>query len=74
MTQYRALRELRYPTDPKIIERLVAGENIPIGQRHMKVVKVGAVAGDIPEASVPTLLEKGWIEEVRPARGGAARE
>lgn len=64
MTAYRALRELRYPTDLEVVARLVAGENPPLRQRGMKTVKEGAIVEDLPAESIPMLLEKGWIEEM----------
>lgn len=75
MTAYRALRELRYPTDPEIIAKLVAGENPPLRARHMKVVAAGIVVDDLPAESIPVLIEKGWIEEAHPhaERGPAPR-
>ena len=83
MTAYRALRELRYPTDPEIVARLVAGENPPLRARHMKTVAAGMAVDDLPAESIPLLLEKGWIEEAYPhaehvssprrAFGGAAK-
>ncbi|KKK79413.1 hypothetical protein LCGC14_2833740, partial [marine sediment metagenome] len=31
--RYRVLRGLSYPTDPKVIRRLLAGERIPLEER-----------------------------------------
>lgn len=72
---YRALRELRYPTDPEVIAQLVAGKNPPLRARGMTKVAAGAIVDDLPVESVPVLLAKGWIEpyvydEHPPAEGG----
>ena len=62
--RYRVLRGLSYPTDPKVIRRLLAGERVPWEERRMKVVDVGVVVNDIPAVSVPGLLARGAIEAV----------
>ena len=69
---YRALRALYYPTDPAIVKRLVAGENLRMGERQMREVEAGTIVEDLPEVSVPGLLKAKWIErlpeeEPRPA-------
>ncbi len=65
MTKYRALVDLRYPTDPAIIERLLKGETIPDAQLgHVRDVKAGHTVDDIPATSVAGLLAKGRIEVV----------
>ncbi len=65
MTRYRALVDLRYPTDPAIIKRLLDGEDIPDAQLgHVRDVKAGHLADDIPATSVAGLLAKGRIEVV----------
>lgn len=61
--KYVTRRGLNYPTDPQIIARLQAGENIPFEERGLKWVEEGEVVDDIPEVSVPWLLEQGLIEE-----------
>lgn len=60
--QYRVLNALDYPTDPKVIKRLLAGEQIPWEERRMKHVEPGEVVDDVPECSVPWLLEQRQIE------------
>ena len=65
-TQYRVLHgPLFYPTDPDIVRRLHEGESIRWGDRKHKEVPTGALVDDIPLVSIPILLEKGWIEEVK---------
>jgi hypothetical protein len=63
--KYRALKDLKYPTSPAVLHRLTAGENVSWAERHNKSVKAGDIVSDIPAASIPVLLEKGWIEEVK---------
>lgn len=63
-TAYRALVGLAYPTDPKIHERLVGGEDIPWDERGLKEVPAGSIVNDIPESSTVWLLEQGLIEVV----------
>lgn len=63
--KYRVLRGgLEYPTDPAVVERLLAGENIPYGERGMVRREEGAVVDDVPACSVPWLVEQGYIEPV----------
>ena len=62
--RYRALVGISYPTNPEIIKRIQAGEVIPYEERGLKEVPAGAVVDDIPEVSVPWLLEQGYIEKV----------
>jgi hypothetical protein len=62
--KYRALRGLAYPTDPKIVKRLQAGEDIPWEERGCKEVAAGQVVDDIPSVSLAWLLDAGAIEEV----------
>lgn len=65
--KYRVLASgLCYPTDPRIIRRLQAGENIPMAQRGMcEPHRIGDIVDDVPKASVPGLLAKGWLELVQ---------
>ena len=73
--QYVARIPLEYPTDPAIIKQLAAGEAVPYAQRGHKRVEAGEIVTDLPRESVPVLLKKGWIEEVRePADEAAAAE
>lgn len=64
MTHYRALAPLSYPTDPRIVARLLAGDTVPFAQRRLRHVARGEVVADIPAVSVPWLLEQSLIEEV----------
>lgn len=62
--RYRTRVALSYPTDPAIIARLQAGEQIPLQDRRLRQAEAGEVVGDIPACSIPWLLEQGAIEEV----------
>ncbi|MBF8255134.1 MAG: hypothetical protein HW375_41 [Anaerolineales bacterium] len=63
--QYRVLGTLTYPTDPKVIKRIQAGEVVPMEERGpVKTVGPGKIEDDIPAVSVPWLLEQGYIEVV----------
>lgn len=64
MKKYRALVDLFYPTDAKVLRALAAGENLPLRGRRMKHVAAGDEVTDIPPVSVKGLLEAGRIEEV----------
>lgn len=56
---------LCYPTDPRIVKRLAAGENVPMAQRAMcEPHAIGDVVDDVPSPSVPGLVRKGWLQEV----------
>ena len=67
--RYRVLVEgFCYPTDPAVIKRLLAGEQVPWQERKVKEVPAGAVVDDVPAASVASCLAQGWIE---PVEGGA---
>jgi len=56
---------LTYPTDPRILRRLAAGERIPLSERRMcRPHEIGEVVEDIPKASTAGLIKAGWIEEV----------
>lgn len=60
--RFRVLKGINYPTDPEILRRLRAGENIPWPDRQMRRAEPGDVVDDLPTASVPWLLEDGAIE------------
>lgn len=64
--RYRVLAGdgLWYPTDPKVIKRLLAGEQIPMEQRGLKHAPQGAVVDDVPQCSVGWLTEQREIEPV----------
>lgn len=63
MARYRALNTIEYPTDPAIIARLRAGENLPYNQRGaIRRLKPGDIADDLPAASIAGLLARGDIE------------
>lgn len=64
MSRYRALVGLSYPTDPAVLARLAAGEDVPLGERRMRHVEAGAVVDDLPATSLPWLLGDGLIEAV----------
>lgn len=64
--KYRALVELQYPTDERVIARLLKGEQIPMDERgDLYEIGPGAIAEGLPACSVPWLLEQGLIELVR---------
>lgn len=63
--RFRANVDLSYPTDERVIARLLAGENLPESERTNKDVDRGEIVDDIPACSVPWLLEAGAIEEVK---------
>lgn len=64
MTKYKILDKgpISYPSDPDIIKRILAGEKIPDAERKLVEVSPGEIADNIPEVSVPYLLENGHIE------------
>lgn len=64
--KYRVLVSgLTYPTDPRILRRLAAGEDIPLGQRNMCAPHaVGDIVDDLPKAAIAGLIGAGWIEPV----------
>jgi len=64
--KYRTLISgLCYPTDPRIIRRLIAGEKIPLGERGMcEPHRVGDIVDDLPRTEIAGLIKAGWIEEV----------
>ena len=61
---YRILVELSYPTDPAVLARLRAHEGVPWEERGMVVHLPGELVADVPEESVPWLLEQGVLERV----------
>lgn len=65
MKKYRCLVDLRYPTDPAIIRKLKAGEDIPMHRRGARIAARGEIVTDLPAVSIPGLLEARWIEEVK---------
>ena len=64
MPKYRVLKELFYPTDARILRRILDGEDVPMVERAMQHVPIGAIVSDIPTVSIKGLIENGWIEEV----------
>ncbi len=70
---YRALIDLAYPTDADIIDRLVAGEDVPWEDRSIKQVGAGELVSDIPTVSLPWLLEQGLVEPVVEAENAVNR-
>ena len=71
---WRLLRDLWYPTDPAVVQSLTNGDNPPLRSRGMRHITAGEVVGDIPAASVPVLLAKGWIEPVTLTPKGAKHD
>ena len=66
VTRYRVLRGLSYPSDPKITERIIAGDHdIPMAERKMERHEPGEIVDNVHPLSVPWLLEDGVIEEVK---------
>ena len=63
-TVYEALVGLTYPTDPKVLERLAAGEEVPLEELNLTEVAPGARVTDIPAQSIGWLLEQGLIRKV----------
>lgn len=63
--RYEVLVGLTYPTttDPEVWERLWAGDTVTPAERKSKRVEAGAVVTDIPERSIPWLLEQGIIHK-----------
>lgn len=59
MTKYRALVGLSYPATEKDVNLRLKGK--PCEWKH---VAPGEIVTDIPEMSIPWLLEDGRIEEV----------
>lgn len=62
--RYRALVDLMYPTDRRILARLRAGEVLKMRERGDKFVAAGEWCDDIPKEAIPAFLAKGRIEEV----------
>lgn len=61
---FRVLSGLSYPTDPAVIRRLLAGDQVPLAERNLKRAEPGAIVNDIPAVSLPWLVEQGLIEPV----------
>jgi len=61
---YRVLTDrLTWPADRAIVERLLAGENVPQDARgELCEAAQGEIRTDLVPESVPALLERGWIE------------
>lgn len=64
MPRYRVLVPISYPTDPAVLARIRKGERVPMAERGLKRVARGSVVSDIPERSIPWLIEQGCIERV----------
>lgn len=62
--RYRVLRPILYPTDQTILARIRQGERVPMAERGLKRVPPGRVVTDIPQRSIPWLIEQGCIERV----------
>ena len=63
--RYRALRGLNYPTDPKVIRRIQAGEKVPVEERRETRVEAGEILEDLPPVVERSYLDRGdCIEEV----------
>lgn len=60
----RAVVDLWYPTDPDIIARLLAGENLRWGERGVRRVRAGEFCDDLPIGSRAVQIAKGRVEEV----------
>lgn len=79
MTRYRVLApSLFYPASPAFDEQLRAAADLPADERQHAVEAIakaggftqadqGAIVTDLPEASLPWLLEQHLIEVVAPA-------
>lgn len=57
--RYQVLTELSYPKTDDGVRRAQKGEMLD--RSEMKVAAVGTIATDIPEVSIPWLLEAGHI-------------
>ena len=69
--KYEVLVEVDYPTDPDVIKRLLAGEQVP-AEEQGRVTRTPAAEGeppvivdDIPACSAAWLLEGGIIRKVK---------
>ena len=69
--KYRVLVDgLTYPTDPRILRRLAAGEQIPLGKRGMcEPHPIGDIVDDLPRGSIAGLIAAGWVEPVEEVVG-----
>lgn len=66
--QYRVLgRGAYYPTNPKAIKRIQAGEKVPFEERGMVDARPGTIITDVPAAAVESLLAQGLVEPYLPA-------
>lgn len=73
---YRVLdAALHWPKDAAIIERLFAGEQIPMGERgEIRTALQGEIVTDLPPGSVGWLVEQGLIEPVAAAAAVTTRK
>ena len=62
--RYRVLVGLTYPTDPEVILRIQDGGTVPAHSRGLKRAEPGEIVDDLPEASLPWLVEQGMVEPV----------
>ncbi len=64
-----------FPADPAVIERLAAGEQIPMEERGEIIeLEPGDESDQVPAVSLPWLLEGGLIEPVNAAAKRIAAE
>jgi len=65
---YRVLTDLlTWPADRAVVERLLAGEDVPQDERgEQREAFKGESVTDLVTESIPALLERGWIELVDP--------
>lgn len=63
--RYEVLVGLTYPTttDPDVWARIWAGDSVSPAERKNKRAEVGAIVSDLPERSIPWLLERGNIRK-----------
>jgi len=58
---------LTWPADRAVVERLLAGEDVPHDARGViREAHAGDIVTDLVPESVPSLLGQGWIEPVDP--------
>ncbi len=63
--QYRVLgRGAYYPTNPKAIKRMQAGEKVPFEERGMVDARPGTIITDVSALAAESLLAQGLVEEV----------
>jgi len=61
--KYLVNRDILYPP-PHILDRLRAGERIPMDARELFLRRPGDLVDDIPEESLDRLLTQGFISEM----------